>query len=516
MNLSEYLGVLRDRWKIIVAITLLATAAAGVVTYTMTPRYDARAQVFVAFQPTDPSSTSGLVSGATYTQNQITSYVDLATSPMVLDPVIQELGLPTTPSGLADSLAVTNPADSVLIDVVASSEQPEEAAQIANAVAASIAAVIPDLERPEGADASPVKLTVVRQATPPSSPVSPQVPLNLGFGLVAGLLLGIGAAVLRHALDTKIRSENDIAAVTDAPVIGSIGFDDEAAAHPLIVQTSPHSTRSEAFRRLRTNLQFLDVGSGSRAIVITSAVPGEGKSTTAINLAISLADAGSRVVLVDADLRRPAIAGYMGLEGQVGLTTILIGRASLDDVVQPWGNSRLHIVTSGQIPPNPSELLGSHTMSTLIKELAEAYDVVLLDTAPLLPVTDGAVLARLSAGALVVAGADKVHRAQLDQAIGRLTTVGAHLFGVVLNRVARKDADEYTYYNYSSSDPDKSPAATPLKWSLLEKLRQQDDAVARRKATTPAGIRPRHATPQQRASESSGKRPGVEAASESQ
>jgi capsular exopolysaccharide synthesis family protein len=284
----------------------------------------------------------------------------------------------------------------------------------------------------------------------PTVPASPRLKLNLALGLLIGLALGIGLAVLREVLDTKVRSESDVQKVTDASVIARIGYDDDAPQHPLIVQSNPHSHRSEAFRRLRTNLQFLELADRPKTIVVTSSLPGEGKSTTAINLAITLADAGSRVALVDADLRLPAIGEYMGLEVEVGLTTVLIGQADLQDAMQPWGDRNLHVLTSGQIPPNPSELLGSRFMSDLIEELNGTYDMVLIDTPPLLPVTDAAILAKITGGAVVVAGADTVDRQQLADGLGALEDVGARVLGVVLNRLAQKQADRYKYYDYTS------------------------------------------------------------------
>jgi capsular exopolysaccharide synthesis family protein len=235
-------------------------------------------------------------------------------------------------------------------------------------------------------------------------------------------------------------------------VIARIGYDDQAPTHPLIVQSSPHSHRSEAFRRLRTNLQFLDIADQPKTIVVTSSLAGEGKSTTAMNLAITLADAGSRVALVDADLRRPSIAEYMGLEGEVGLTTVLIGRADLKDAIQQWGSGSLYVLPSGQVPPNPSELLGSGSMAKLLAQLSSQYDVVLIDTPPLLPVTDAAILAKITGGAVVVAAADQLHRQQLSAGLGSLQDVGARVLGVVLNRVAHKQTDGYSYYDYTG-DP---------------------------------------------------------------
>src|SRR5690625_3307256 len=212
------------------------------------------------------------------------------------------------------------------------------------------------------------------------------------------------------------------------------------------------SLRAEAIRRLRTNLQFVDFGDRPSSIVVTSSVPAEGKTTTAINLAASLADAGARVILVDADLRRPNIAKYMGFEGRVGLTTVLIGRAKVEDVAQPWQGTSLDVLPSGQVPPNPSELLGSRAMSRLLTELASTYDVIVLDSPPLLPVTDAAILSKMVGGALVVAGADGLHKKQLRASLDALEKVDAHVLGIVLNKVQRKERDRYAYEYYSSSD----------------------------------------------------------------
>ena len=157
------------------------------------------------------------------------------------------------------------------------------------------------------------------------------------------------------------------------------------------------------------------------------------------------------MALIDADLRRPSIAEYMGLEGEVGLTTVLIGQADLQDAIQPWGDRNLHALTSGEVPPNPSELLGSRSMANLLEQLASQYDMVFIDTPPLLPVTDAAILAKITGGALVLAAADSLHRQQLADGLGSLDDVGARVLGVVLNRLAHKQTDAYSYYDYSST-----------------------------------------------------------------
>lgn len=465
MEFQDYLSILRRRWVAILLVAALVVVAALAATLAATPLYRAHAQVYVSVRSS--GTTSDLLQGSNFTQRQVSSYAELAKTPRVLIPVIEHLDLPTTPDALASSISVDSPLDSSLLNIRVTDPDPRVASAVANATAESLATEVADLERPEGG-VSPVQISTVRTASPPSSPSSPNTTRNLALGVLVGLALGFGFAVLRELLDTRVRTQDDVRAITDTAVIATIPVDDDAAAHPLILQSSPHSQRAESLRRLRTNLQFLDVSGGPQMFVITSALPMEGKSTTSINLAIALADAGSRVALVDADLRRPSIGKYMGIEGAAGLTTVLIGRADVDDVIQPWGNGKLHVLPSGQIPPNPSELLGSRAMSDLLAHLAATYDVVLIDTPPLLPVTDAAILARVTSGALLVVSADKLHRNQLRESIGALEAVGARILGIVLNRLERKQSDAYAYYDYAPAAASDGDAAAPrTAWATL-------------------------------------------------
>lgn len=447
MDLQDYIAVLRKRWVSVALITLLATAFAVGVTLTLTPQYEARAQVYVSVRT--GGDTSDLVQGSSFTQRQVKSYADLVTSPRVLQPVIDDLGLQTSAADLALAVSANAVLDTALLNITVTHVDPETASSIANGVADSLATEVIALEKPDG-EPSPVQVSTTREAIAPTAPASPSLPLNAALGLVLGLMAGLGFAVLRHVLDTKVRTDADIAQVTDASVIGTIAYDNDAPEHPLIVQTDPHSLRAEAFRRLRTNLQFLDVEDRSNVTVITSSVPGEGKTTTSINLAATVADAGQRVLLIDADMRRPSVAKYMGIEGHVGLTTVLIGRATMEDVVQPFGAGSLDVLAAGQTPPNPSELLGSGAMGELLERASAAYDVVIIDTPPLLPVTDATILARRTGGAIVVVGAERIQRAQLAESLSSLETAGARALGVVLNRAKRTKSDSYSYYDYQS------------------------------------------------------------------
>jgi receptor protein-tyrosine kinase len=225
----------------------------------------------------------------------------------------------------------------------------------------------------------------------------------------------------------------------------------------VVVAAAGESSTAEAFRAIRTNLRFLDVDNPPRVIVVGSAVPGEGKSTLAVNLSAALAQSGSRVALVEADLRRPRVARYLGLVEGSGLSNVLSGTATVDDVLQTWRDPRLQVLAAGPMPPNPSEMLGSTQMRILLASLRETYDYVVVDSPPLLPVTDGAVLSALSDGCLITARHGTTRRAQLTEAMTVLDRVDAKLLGVVLNGVPSA-ALAYGYgYGYAA-DRSRMPA----------------------------------------------------------
>jgi polysaccharide biosynthesis transport protein len=440
VELVDYLRILRKRWLIIIVLTLFGISASASATILMTPQYRATTQVFV-YVPTT-GTVGELAQGGSFAQNQVRSYAEAVSTPRVLDDVVTRLGLGETAEQLGESVTAQAPLNTVNIEIAVVRESPTEAADIANATTSSFRAVISDITQGQ------VSVSVLRQASVPATPISPNVPLNLALGLLSGLAIGIGIAVLREVLDTRIHGQRDVEAVNTAPIIGGIAFDPNAIKRPLIVQEDPHSPRAEAFRTLRTNLQFLDIEPGARSFVVTSAVPNEGKTTTAANLAIALADSGARVVIVDADLRRPKLATYLGIEGAVGLTDVLIRQAQLDDVLQSWGRRGLTVLPSGTVPPNPSELLGSRAMQSLVRALEQKFDVVLIDTPPLLPVTDAAVVSKTTKGTLLITAAGRTHRGELRAAIEALENVDAHISGIVLTMLPTKGPDAYGYGRY--------------------------------------------------------------------
>jgi tyrosine-protein kinase len=457
VELREYLDIFRRRWLSVLLVALSSLALASLATLAMSKEYTATTRLFVAVAG---DSVTDMAQGSDFAEKQMSSYAVVATSPKVLDPVIAQLGLSMTPVELAQTIEANVPLDTLILEITATDTDPRRAAQVANAVGSELARVaVEELSPRRNPTAlNAVQVTTVAPAEVPDKPSSPHVLQNLVLGAGVGVLLGLSLAVLRQVLDTKVRKEEDVRTLTTSPILGVIAYDHEVSDHPVILREEPLAALSEEIRRLRTNLQFIDVVSRPKSIVISSSIPGEGKSTIAINLAVSLADTGARVVLVDADLRRPSVAEYVGIEGNVGLTTVLIGRADVEDVVQRLGTSTLDMLPAGQLPPNPSELLGSPAMRGLLDRLTATYDMVLLDSPPLLPVTDAAVLSKVAGGVLVVVGADRIHRPQLHDTLVSLDTAGIHLFGIVLNKTNPRDQATYAYGSARVAD-DGSTAA---------------------------------------------------------
>lgn len=456
LDLRDYIRILRGSWTWIVAVTLLGLLTGGGLSLLVKPTYVADTQLFVAIQSS--GTVAELQQGNTFSQARVQSYVKTAATPAVLQPAIDTLGLDVTPDSLASRIKATTELNTVLINISVSDSSPVQAAAIAQAVASSLIDTIDTLEKPKTGGTSPVSLSVITPAVAPSAPSAPNTRMNLILGLLVGLGLGTGLAVLRAAMDNRVRGESDLRHVTDAPLLGAISFDQDATKKPLLTQTAAQSPRAESFRQLRTNFQFANVAGHAKSVLITSSVPGEGKSTTATNLAIAVAQTGKSVCLIDADLRRPMVNEYLGLDRSAGLTTALVGESRVDDLLQPWGDDNLYVLASGQIPPNPSELLGSSEMRKLLTNLESSFDMIIIDAPPLLPVTDATVLSQHVGGVVVVVGAHTIRRNDLESSLRALELVSANVLGVVLNRTPSKSSDAYTYSYASSEASQDSPA----------------------------------------------------------
>jgi polysaccharide biosynthesis transport protein len=304
----------------------------------------------------------------------------------------------------------------------------------------------------------------IEAAVTPEKPISPKILLNLAIGTVMGLLLGIGTALLLEALDNSVKTVKEVENIFDITVLGTIpqlkGEKSvsakvlDRARQPLFVRDEPRSAISEAYRMLQTNLKFLSSDNPPRVMVVTSSVPQEGKSTTTANLALVLAEMGRRVLLVDADLRRPSQHQIWELPNSVGLTNILVEPGKWSGVVRSE-NEQLDVITSGVTPPNPIRLIDSHRMASLIDEWREIYDFVLIDTPPLAVASDALLLAQMTDGILMVArpgvltsASAESAKAALAKAGGQGDEKGANVLGLILNGVIpENEPDSYYYYH---------------------------------------------------------------------
>ena len=461
MDLRDFLGVLRRRWISIAGVAAACLAVAVATSLSATPLFRADASVY--FTLPYGNSASDLSQGATFTQSQVLTYAQMATLPIVIDPAARKLHL--SPLKLQKQVAANANAQTVIVSVQASSASASRAAQIANAVAGSLSRAARELAPTDPAGKPSVDARIVARAVAPKAPYSPATTRNVLIAVLGGLLLGTGLAYLRELLDTRLRSRKDVESATELPILGEVYSDRTLTRAPVHLANGRSGSQREAFRRVCTNLGFVTVDHGPVTAVITSALPQEGKSSIAVNLAAACAESGARTLLIDTDFRAPAIATYTGLDGSSGLSSVLVGRASLDDVIQSLGNRRpFDVITSGPSVPNPAQLLGSDAMRKLLDEVGGRYETVLLDSAPLLAVTDAAVLATSASGAVLVSrvAASRLRelrghrrrptREQVKEALSSLHQVGANVLGVVVNGVPRTAGSYYTYGDVIESE----------------------------------------------------------------
>lgn len=450
MGIHDYVRILRRNIVLIAAATLIGVSAGAAWALWTPARYEAEAQLFVTSQGTEAGSSADLRLGTDFVRQAVASYVSVIPTALVLEPVISDLGLDERPDELAQRVTATAGLDTVVISIKVSDIGPDGAARTANAIADSFTSVVSEqLERSKGDGLSPVRVETIQPAQVPVSPAGPSGVIALVVGAILGLAGGVTLAAVRTFLDTRVRTIEDVERSLPVPLLGGIALDPESKKHPLIVATAARDPRAEAFRALRTNVQFLRNDTRSLAFVITSANPSEGKSTTAANLALAFAENGTKVALVDADLRRPRAADLFGLEGGVGLSDVLVGRVGTLDVLQRWAQGTLFIVPAGALPPNPAEILGSSAMSKLLDELRAAFDIVIIDAPPLLAVTDAAVIGRAVDGIILVAAAGSTTRPQLSSAARNAETAGARVVGSVVTMLPTAGADKTSYGAYA-------------------------------------------------------------------
>ena len=487
-----YLHVLRRRKWWVASIALLGLAVSLALSLTSHKLYSATAQLLV--QPSVTATSAGMVPQPV-TQTDVATELQLVTSAPVIQAVRAKLG--SAPVVTATQVGQTN-----VIAVTATSRVPSRAALIANQYAnafvqyrqqvatesltsaegqlrtqiSALANQIKSLGRdPTSAAASALlnqeavlkeqlaqmevsgasntgEVALVTPATTPPSPSSPKPAQDALLGLAAGFVLGLGAAFGRESLDDRLSSKETTERAGGAPVLAMTPLIPAGRrSEPTVATlTEPSSPAAEAYRSLRTSLQFARQERRLRVIVVTSPAAADGKTTTLANLGVVFAQAGERVVLVSCDLRRPKLGEFFGLPEQVGITSVLLGECRLEEALEPIPDiERLTLLPAGVVPHNPAELLNGNGVRDIFGRLSGQFDLVLIDSPPVLPVTDAAILSQYADATLMLAAAGQTRRGDLHRAAEKLNQVGTTILGIVLNKVTRQTGRGYGYgYGY--------------------------------------------------------------------
>ncbi|RMB58145.1 polysaccharide biosynthesis tyrosine autokinase [Tessaracoccus antarcticus] len=441
MSLQDYLKTILRNWVLIFVVGVIGAAVGFGVALTTPEQYRSTSSLLVTSDRGD--SPSELVQGSTYAENLVTTYVVLAKTEIVLQPVIDELGLASTVQSLASVVSADSPLNTVIIDIHADSQDPALSQRISSAVAASLVRVVTSEVSPTAEDGTAtIKLTTIQSANLPKYPFAPNKRLHVLVGELLGLAVGVIFAITRSVFRQTVRSRDDVAQVTAVPVVGEVIGSPKGVTLPVNVLGDPQGIQAESVRSLAANLSFLSMGEQLRSFVITSASPAESKSSIVSSLGLAVAET-QRVLLIDGDLRRPSLANLTQLEGATGLTNVLRGEISLQDAVQPWAKDGLHVLTSGALPPNPAQLLASSAMRSLISQARDEYDLVIIDSAPALSVTDAKWLGHMTDGALIASRYGKTSTRAIRKVIEAMEAASVPVLGVIITSVPRTSQSRY-------------------------------------------------------------------------
>lgn len=444
MTILDFVRMLRANLKLLIAGLLIGGLLGFGYSFLQPRVYSSTSTGFVTVG--EGSGIGDVISGSAAAKEKAVAYLALIKSGSVADKIIADNpGLNLDRAQIQGNLNASVASDSALINVSATASSPEVAQALANSSLQAVAKVVNELE-----GSSSVKVVPLEDATLNNTPISPDIPKLVMTGAGAGLGLVFITILLRRTLDTKLRTRNDATQATEAGILGVLPVSEELSEENILRADSDHMSQ-EAIRQMRTNLRFVNIDNPPRSILVTSAEPGEGKSTVSTSIARALADAGEPVIIIDADLRRPTIAKKFKIDSKVGLTQVLAGQVELADAVRQFEDSQLFILPAGRIPPNPSELLGSEKMRQLIAELAGEF-IVVIDVPPVLPVTDAVLLSTAVDGVILVGTVGKTRKENLAEAALNLRKVSATILGVIINKAPRTGlGNSYYGFAYSSN-----------------------------------------------------------------
>ena len=447
---TRYLRILRRSLLIIILLPALAAGVAFGVSRVLPPIYEARVSLLVRpSQPLAPTDSTG----ATLTSDQVSrTYARLMTERPLLEQVIGDLKLRYTTQDLQKQIKVTPEPNTTIIDVAVDNPDRTVARNIADTLVRDFITSVKKIQQQEAQtpnSRSADNLVIVAPAVTEDKPVSPQTMPIVGIAAGVGLIVAIGLAVLREALDQSIKSDEELQERVGLIPLGHVGYvPAEKGRLGELVAMSKNSPAGEAYKSLRTNLLFSTHGNDLKSIVVTSAAPDEGKSRTAANLAVVLAAAGERTLLLDADFRRPSQHRIFGQVRNVGLSNLVLQDIPQDKLFTPIeAVPNLWFLASGPIPPNPSEMLGSSRVAGLLAGFRQTFDYVIIDSPPVNAVTDPTILAAGADATVLVAEEGRTTYAALAHAKAGLDKVSANILGVVINKIRAK-AGSYHYYEY--------------------------------------------------------------------
>lgn len=449
VSLRRYMARYLSMWWVVAVGALVAGILALALSLLMPRVYESTSTMYVTSATDD--NTQSAYQGSLASQQRVASYAKLATSEAVLRYAIDRSGIDISLDSARSSVFASTSPETVLLMIGAKTRSPAMSAHLANAVADSLTRYVDSIERPDGGGAALAKITVVTPASQNPSPVAPKVGRNVILGFLFGGCICLFVVALRDKFDTRVNSLEDLSVAPEVTVLGQIPLDEIVASGSSVDFQSGASNVGESYRMLRTSLTFADVDNPPRVIVVTSPDAGDGKTSTAGNLAAALAEAGESVVLVDGDLRRPMVATYFSVVSDVGLTDLLRGDMEVGEAIQSSGVAGLDIVSSGPLPPNPAELLGTERCRRVVELLRSQYSYVIIDSAPLLPVTDAVVMSNWADGVIVVVRSGTTKRPDVVAAVDLVSRGPGRVLGLVLNGVPNTGGRGGRYYSYASS-----------------------------------------------------------------